>query len=127
MFREISVELNGWNVSNTSLLYPYSAYLKTPLNYSKTTQDTRLLSKTWGKDSTKNMGVTEVAGAIAGLNIRAVTFTTSTVVELAGRLYLDVFLQDCLIFPGIDLHINLIPATDKVVCKSAAPAACVAQ
>ena len=41
MFREISVELNGRNVSDTSPLYPYRAYLETLLNFSKETQDTR--------------------------------------------------------------------------------------
>ena len=35
MFREISVELNGRNVSDTSPLHPYRAYLQTLLNYSK--------------------------------------------------------------------------------------------
>ena len=42
MFREISVELNGRNLSDTSPLYPYRAYLETLLNFSKETQDTRL-------------------------------------------------------------------------------------
>ena len=38
MLREISVEINGQNVSDTSPLYPYSAYLVTLLNYNKETQ-----------------------------------------------------------------------------------------
>ena len=69
------------------------------------------------------MGVTEVAGANAGLNTRAVTFATSTVVELVGRPHLDVFNQDRLIPPASDLHMKLIPAADSFVCKSAAPGA----
>ena len=73
------------------------------------------------------MGVTEVAGANAGLNTRAVTFATSTVVELVGRPHLDVFHQDRLIPPGIDLHMKLSPAADIFVCKSAAPDAGAAQ
>ena len=40
MFREISVELNGQNVSDTSPLYLYRAYLETLLNFSKETEDT---------------------------------------------------------------------------------------
>ena len=38
MFREISVELNGRNVDDTSPIYPYRAYLETLLNYSKETR-----------------------------------------------------------------------------------------
>ena len=127
MFREISVELNGRNVSDTSPLYPYRPYLETLLNYSNETQDTRLLCEGWTKDSSGNMGVTEVADANAGLNTRAVTFATSTVVELVGRPHLDVFHQDRLIPPGIDLIMKLIPAADSFVCKLAAPAAGAAQ
>ena len=41
MFREISVKLNGRNVSDTSRLYQYRPYLETLLNFSKETQDTR--------------------------------------------------------------------------------------
>ena len=104
MFREISVEFNGRNVSDTSLLYPYRAYLEVLLNNCKETQNTRLLCKSWTKHSSGNMGVTEVSGTNAGLNTRAVTFATSTVVELDGRPHLDVFHQDPLIPLGIDLH-----------------------
>ena len=121
MFREISLELNGRNVSDTSPLYPFRAYLETLLNFSKETQDTRLQCEGWTKDSSGNMGVTEVAGTNAGLNTRAVTFATSIVVELVGRHYLDVFHQDRLIHSVIDLRMKLIPAADSFVCKSAAP------
>ena len=69
------------------------------------------------------MGVTEVAGANAGLNTRTVTFATSSVVELVGRPHLDVFLKDRLIPPGINLHMKLILAADSFVSKSAAPGA----
>ena len=127
VFRENSVELNGLNVSDTSLLYPYRAYLETLLKFSEETQDTHLLFEGWTKDSSGNMGVTKVAGANAGLNTRAVTFATSTVVELVGRPHLDVFHQDRLIPPAIDLHMKLILAADSFVCKSAALGAGAAQ
>ena len=114
-------------MSDTSPLYPYRAYLETLLNFSKETQETRLQFEGWTKDSSRNMGVTEVAGANAGLNTRAVTFATSTVVKLVGRPHLDVFHQDLIIPPAIDLHMKLIPAADSFVCKSAAPGAGAAQ
>ena len=127
MFREISLKLNGRNVSDTFPLYPNRAYLETLLNYSKKTQDTRLLCEGWTKDSSGYMGVTEVAGANAALNTRAVTFATSIVVKLVGRPNLDVFHQDHLYPPNIYLHMKLIPAADSFVCKSAVPGAGAAQ
>ena len=45
MLCEICVELNGRNVGETSLLYPYRSFLKSLLNYRKDPQETRLLCK----------------------------------------------------------------------------------
>ena len=67
------------------------------------------------------MPVTDVAGANAGLKTRAVTFVTSTLVELVGRPHVDVFHHYRLIPPAIDLHIKLISAADSFLCKSATP------
>ena len=69
------------------------------------------------------MNVTAVGGNNAGLNARAATFSKSTLVELIGRRHLDVFHQERLIFPNIDLQMKLIPSQNDFVCKSAAPAA----
>ena len=59
----------------------------------------------------------------AGLNTRAAIFARSTLVELIGRPHLDVFHQERLIPPNIDLHMKLIPSPNGFLCKSAAPAA----
>ena len=67
------------------------------------------------------MGVTAVGGNNAGLNACAATFAKSTVVELICRPHLDVFNQERLIPPNIDLHMKLMPSADNFVCKSAAP------
>ena len=67
------------------------------------------------------MDVTDVTGANVGLRTRAARFARSTVVELIGRPHLDVFHQDRLIPPGVDVHLKLIPAANNFVCNSAAP------
>ena len=51
LFREMSVELNGRSVSDPNQMYPYLAYLETLLNSSKETQETRLLTEGWVRDS----------------------------------------------------------------------------
>ena len=67
--------------------------------------------------------MTAVGGNNAGLNARAATFAKSTLVELIDRPHLDVFYQERLIFPNIDIHMKLIQSPNDFVCKSAAPAA----
>ena len=68
------------------------------------------------------MAVIGVGGNNAGLNTRATKFARSAVVELIGRPHLDVFQQERLIPPNIDLNMRLIPSPNDFVCKSADPA-----
>ena len=121
MFREIGLQLNGRNVGDTSQLFPYRSVLESLLNFCKKVQETRLLSKGWTKGTSGHMNVTAVSGNKAGLNARAATFVRSTLVEIIGRPHLDVFHQERLITPNIDLHMKLIPSPNEFVCKSAAP------
>ena len=121
IFREIGLELNDQNVGDTSQLYQYSSYLETLLNYCQETQETRYLCEGWTKDTTGHLNVTVVGENNAGLNARATTFAKSKVVELVRRPNLNVFYQERLIPPKLDLHMKLIPSPNKILCKSAAP------
>ena len=122
MFHEIGVELNSRNVSDTSQLYPYLSFVESLLNYSKETQETRLLCEGWTKDTTGHVNVTAVDGNNAKLNARALNFARSAVIELIGRPHADGFHQDHLIHPNIDLNLKLMPSPNNFVFKSAAPA-----
>ena len=121
LFSQMNVEFNGKPVSEPNHLYPYRAYLETLINYSKETQNTRLLCEGWTKDTAEHMNVTDVTGANVGLRTRAGRFARSNVVELIGRPHLDVFQQDRLIPPRVDVHLRLIPAANNFVIKSVAP------
>ena len=125
LFAQVSAELNGKPVGEPNHLYPYRAYLETLINYSKETQKTRLLAEGWVKDSSGHMNEFDTAagGGNAGLVARTGTFANSAVVELIMRPHLDIFQQDRLIPPGVDLHLKLIPSAASFVCKSPAPQA----
>ena len=107
------MELNGRSVSDPNQLYPYRAYLETLLNYSKETQETRLLTEGWVRDTANQLAVTAANGDNRGLATRATMFAESKTVELVGRPHLDVFQQDRLISPGVDLHMKLVPAANN--------------
>ena len=117
----MSVKLNGKPVRKPNHLYPYRAYQETLINYNKQTQNTRLLCEGWTNETAEHMNVTDVTGANVGLCTRAERFARSNVVQLIGRPHLDVFQQDCLIPPRVDVDIRLIPAANNFVCKSVAP------
>ena len=122
MFRKIGVELNGRNVGDTSQLYPYRSFVESLLNYSKETLKTRLMCEGWTKTTTGHVNVTAVDGNNVGLNARVVNFARNTPVELIGRPHADVFHQNRLIPPNVDLNIKLMPFPNNFVCKSAAAA-----
>ena len=122
LFREVDVEMNGKSVSEPNNLYPYRAYLETLINFSRETQESRMLCEGWIRDKTGRMDVFAADGENTWLKDRAAMFAQSKVVELVGRPHVDVFQQDRLIPPGIDLHIKLVPAANNFICKSAAPA-----
>ena len=67
------------------------------------------------------MDITAVGRNNADLNAYAATFARSTMVELIGRLYLDVVYQERLIRPNIDLLMKLMQIPNNLVCKSPAP------
>ena len=117
----MSVESNGKAVNEPNHLYVDKAYFSTLINFSKETQKTRLLCEGWTKDTTGQMGVTDVAGDNDGLRTPAAQFASRRVVELIGRPHLEVFQQDRLIPPGVDVHLKLIPSANNFVYKSAAP------
>ena len=121
LFREVSVELNGRSVSDPNQMIPYRAYLETLLNYSKETQETRLLTEGCIRDTANQMTVTAANGDNRGLATRVTMFAESKTVELVGRPHVDVFQQDRLILPGVDLHMKLVSAANNFVCKSAEP------
>ena len=71
------------------------------------------------KDTAEHIDMTEVTGDNAGLRERTSMFDRR-VVELENRPHLDVFQQDRLIPPQVDLHLKMIPVSE-FFCKSAAP------
>jgi len=118
MFKEVPVQLNGKDVGDPNSLYPYRAYLETALSYSEEVQKTRLLSEGWVKDLAGHMDVANPAGANTGLAAREDSWDEGATVELVGRPHVDVFQQNRLIPPGVDLHMKLVPASDAFFIMS---------
>ena len=120
LLSQMSVEFNGKPVNEQNHLYAYRAYFSTLINYSEESQKTRLLSEGWTKDIAGHIEVTDVAKDKQVLRSRAAHIATSRVVKLIGGPHLDVFQQDRLILPNVDVYLKLIPSAKNFVCKSAA-------
>ena len=110
LLSQMSVEFNGKPVNEQNHLYAYRAYFSTLINNSEETQKTRLLTEGWTKDTEGHMEMTDVARDKQGLRSRAAHIATSRVVKLIGCPQLDVFQQDRLILPNVDVYLKLIPS-----------------
>ena len=110
MWKEASLELNGKTVSDPNSMYNYRAYLETLIEYNSHVKKTRLLTEGWHQDKPgAEIEETDPANN-AGLVARKDYCAASPKVEMVGRPHLDLFHQDKLIPPGVDLALKLLPA-----------------
>ena len=95
--------------SNT---YPFRAYVETLLNYGAEAKKTQLTSQLWYKDTAGHMDATLDNGGNAGLAEQRKYIAESRVVEMMGRLHVDLFLQDRFLLNGVSIKIRLVRSKD---------------
>ena len=93
LFSQVDVYLNDTLVTLSSNTYPFRAYVDTLLSYGAEAKTTQLTSQLWYKDTAGHMDATTADGGNTGLVERRRHISESRVVEMMGRLYVDLFLQ----------------------------------
>jgi hypothetical protein len=121
LFANVEMEVKEKLVTDPSQLYPYRAFLETLTNYNKDVLKTRHYAEGWTKDTAGQLEVSDPAGANTGLGERATRFNQSAVVNLMGRLHLDLFHQDKTMPGNVPIRIRLIPQNSRFLLKTAAP------
>ena len=94
LFSQVDVHLNDTLVTPSSNTYPFRAYVETLLSYGAEAKKTQLTSQLWYKDTAGHMEATQENGGNAGLVERRRHIAGSRVVEMMGRLHVDLFMQD---------------------------------
>ena len=108
LFSQVDVYLNDTLVTPSSNTYPFRAYVETLLNYGEEANKTQLTSQLWYKDTADHMeATTENCGNI-GLTERRRYRYDSRVVEMMGRLHVDLFLQDRFLLNGVTVKVRLV-------------------
>ncbi len=111
LFSQVDVYLNGTLVIPSTNTYAYRAYIETLLSYGPDAKVTQLTGQLWHKDTSTRMDAVEIvdgAAANAGFVARRVNIVRSRVVDLMGRLHVDLFLQDKFLINGVDVKIRLV-------------------
>ena len=108
LFSQVDVYLNDTLVTPSSNTYPFRAYVDTVLSYGAEAKNTQLTSQLWYKDTGGHMDVTTVDGGNTGLVERRRYIAESRIVEMMGRLHVDLFLQDRFLLNGVSVKIRLV-------------------
>ena len=86
LFSQVDLSLNGTLVTASSNSYAYRAYIAALLSYGFDAKSTNQL---WYKDKASRMNAVELAGG--------------PVVDMIGRLHVDMFMQDKFLINGVDV------------------------
>ena len=111
LFSQVDVFLNGTLVTQSTNTYAYRAFVETLLTYGVGAKSTQLTNQLWYKDKASRMSTVELAGGVdpnPGFVTRREYITGSRVVDMMGRLHVDMFLQDKFLINGVDVKIRLV-------------------
>ena len=115
LFSHIDLSLNDTLVtSSASNSYPYRSYIETLLSYGFDAKSTQLTNQLWYKDKASRMHASELAAGPdpnPGFVTRRDYIAGSRVVDMIGRLHVDMFLQDKFLINGVDVKLRLVRST----------------
>ena len=112
LFSQVDVYLNDTLVTPSSNTYPFRSYVETLLSHRAEAKKTQFTSQLWYKDTAGHMEGTTVKGGNRGLVERGRHLPESRVVDMMGRLHVDIFLQDIFLLNGVDVKIRLVRSKD---------------
>ena len=105
MWSQVDLYLNDMLITPSTNTYPYRAYLETLLSFNDSVKRTRLRSALWIDDW---RGTREDNDGNSGHTRRKSCVRGSQLVELYGRLHLDLFMQERFLVNGVDMKLKLI-------------------
>ena len=124
LFSQVDLYLNGTLVTSSSNTYAYRAYIETLLSYGPDAKSTQLTNQLWYKDKASRMNAVELVGGPDpnhGFVTRREYITSSRVVDMIGRLHVDMFLQDKFLINGVDVKIRLVRSKPSFALMAGGP------
>ncbi|KAK2187695.1 hypothetical protein NP493_156g00009 [Ridgeia piscesae] len=106
LFSQVDVSLNGTLVTPSTNTYSYRAYIETLLSHGKEAKDTQLTSVLWRKDTAGHLDATDDTND--DLKQRRIHTNGSRIVDMMGRLHVDLFFQERYLLNGVDMKIRLV-------------------
>ena len=107
LFSQIDLSLNDRLITNTTALYPYSAYIQTILCNNKTNSKIKDEAALFIKDDGGQMDDSNLRGWNTGLYKRGQFMRKSRVFDLCGALFLDISNANRHILNGVNVKLSL--------------------
>ncbi len=116
LFSTVELEVGGKIVTDPNTLYPYRAYLETLINMPHETLTTRLICEGWNKDTAGKLNLSDPEGsANTALVQRGTALEAKATQVLIGRPHLDLFHQEKIIPPNVDIKLRFYPSKPEFV------------
>ncbi len=115
LFNSVEMEVGGKLVTDPNTIYPYRAFIETLVNIPAETMKTRMLCEGWTKDLQGTLADPNPGQTNTGLKTRAATLQAKAQRVLIGRPHLDLFHQEKLIPPNVDIKLRFIPSKPEFV------------
>ena len=111
LFSQVDVSLNETLITPSSQTYPYRAYVENLISHGDDAKESQLGSVLWFKDTKKHMDSLSLNDNI-GMNRRNTFTKESKIVDMMGRLHVDLFHQDRYLINAVDMKLRLIRSRD---------------
>ena len=118
LFSDVTVSLNGVQITTPSGAYPYQAYLQTLLSYGTETKKSQLEAAMWYADSGGDFELTDGADN-PGVVARKARAARSRTIDMMGRLHSDLFHQGKYLLNHLDVRVKLSRSKDALVLQCA--------
>lgn len=119
LFSQVEMVMNDNLVSSSNNTYPYRAYISSILSYGKNVKDTWIETTEGLRQDVPGKSDTAENTALTKFNVEK--WKNSRVLELKGRLHLDMCLQERLIPNGMSVRFRLTRSNQEFFMMSHAP------
>lgn len=111
LFSQVDVSLNDTLITPSENTYPYRAYLESTLSYGEEAKSSQLTNALYYADTPGHVTDTQNNDNV-GLQSRRNLAARSRVIDMMGRLHVDIFHQERYLISGVDVKVRLVPTKD---------------
>lgn len=103
IIQQVTISLNGKNISTPDHNYAYRAYIESLLNFGNDASKTHLEMCGWISDSKANNTV----GNLDGWKLRVEKTKNGKILEVVGKIHADMLNQPLLLLNNVDVRVTI--------------------